>query len=84
MVKIGIYCDTLRGMGGAEKVVVQLANALGAEIITAGYDSDKLIIKPQTKVNDIGNWSVKYCKPIGSMFEAPLDSTLVGQDSRMM
>lgn len=69
--KIGIFFDTLLTMGGAEKVVVQLANELGAEIVTSGYNPDKLIIKPKNKVHDLGNWGVKVFAPIGYLFEAP-------------
>ena len=63
--KIGIYYDTLLGMGGAERVVVQLANELGAEIVTAGYD-------PNCVVHDIGNTAAKWSKPLGHLFESPL------------
>lgn len=70
--KIGIFFDTLVTMGGAEKVVVQLANQLGAEIVTSGYNPDKLILKPKNKVHDLGNWGVKLFAPIGYLFEAPV------------
>ena len=69
---IGIFYDSLLGKGGAERVVVQLAGELGADIITSGYDARALVVQPHTSVHDLGNTLAKFSKPIGCLFEAPL------------
>ncbi len=69
---IGIYYDTLLAKGGAEKVVVQLANRLGAEIITSGYAGESLIEQPLYEVHDIGNVSARWSKAFGYLCEAPI------------
>lgn len=71
--KIAILYDTLIDIGGAERVVIELANELGADIITSGYDpklSNWLSIKG--KVIDIGNMFARSYKPVGVLLEAPL------------
>jgi len=73
MKKIGIYYDSLVSIGGAERVVIELANMLGADIITSGYDSKVNEWVPiKNQVIDIGNVSIKFLKPIGTLFEAPI------------
>ena len=69
--KIGIFYDSLLSNGGAEKVVVELANELGADIITAGYNPQFLTVQPINPVHDLGNILAKFSKPIGYLFEAP-------------
>lgn len=71
--KIGIFCDSLSSIGGAERIVIELANYLKADIITSGYDNkvnEWLPIK--TRVIDINNFFNRYSKPIGFLFEAPI------------
>lgn len=69
---IGIFYDSLLGIGGAERVVVELAAELGAEIITSGYDEKSLALHPETTVHNLGNMLAKLSKPIGCLFEAPI------------
>jgi glycosyltransferase involved in cell wall biosynthesis len=69
---IGIFYDTLLAKGGAEKVVVQLANRLGADIITSGFTRDRLIVQPMYEVHDLGNVSAKFFRSFGYLCEAPL------------
>jgi len=73
MKKIAIYYDSLVGMGGAQRVVIQLANLLNADIVTSGFDPK---INEWMHINgnviDLGNISIKFFKPIGVLFEAPL------------
>lgn len=73
MKRIAIYYDSLVSKGGAERVVIELANSLGADIITSGYN-EKLNewIPIKNKILDIGNISIKYIKPIGTLFESPI------------
>lgn len=73
MKKIAVYYDSLLSRGGAERVVIELANMLDADIITSGYDkniNDWLPIK--NNVIDVGNIMSKYIQPLGVLFEAPL------------
>lgn len=71
--KIAVYYDSLISKGGAERVVIQLANALNADIITSGFRPD---IRQWMPINghviDIGNILIKISKPIGVLFEAPI------------
>lgn len=71
--KIGIYSDPLMGKGGGTRIVVQLANHLGADVITAGIAPSvrKQFIK-KVNVIDIGNSSINLSHPLGYLFEAPL------------
>ena len=73
MKRIAIYYDSLVSKGGGERVVIELANSLGADIITSGYNQ-KLNewIPIKSKVIDIGNLSIKYIRPIGTLFESPI------------
>jgi hypothetical protein len=71
--KIGIYYDSLTGKGGAQKVVIQLANELHADIITSGFDREAEEWLPlKNKVIDIGNITSKYNAAISFFFETPL------------
>jgi glycosyltransferase involved in cell wall biosynthesis len=73
MKKIGIYYDSLVSKGGAERVVIELANMLGADIITSGYDSKINVWTPiDNQVINVGNVSIKFLKPLGTLFEAPV------------
>lgn len=71
--KIAVYYDSLLGKGGAERVVIQLANHLNADIITSGYNPEIQDWMPiKGNVIDLGNFSMKFFKPVGILFEAPL------------
>lgn len=71
--KIGIYYDSLVSKGGAERVVIELANNLRADIITSGYNEEINKWLPiNGKVVDLGNFSINYIKPIGTLFESPI------------
>lgn len=71
--KIAIYYDSLISKGGAERVVIQLANQLGADIITSGYDPNiNSWIPINVNVINLGNQSTAIFKPLGILFEAPL------------
>lgn len=71
--KIAIYADPVMGKGGGSKVTIQLANALNADIITAGVDEELLRhVKKNIKVINIGNLSIKKNHPFGFLFEAPI------------
>lgn len=71
--KIAIYADTLMSIGGGGRVVIQLANAIDADIIASGFNPSLQKWLPiKTRVIDIGNFSVKYSHPLGYLFEAPL------------
>jgi glycosyltransferase involved in cell wall biosynthesis len=73
MRKIAIYYDSLISQGGAERVVIQLANHLNADIITSGYNPEITKWMPiKGRVIDLGNFSMKFFKPLGILFEAPL------------
>ncbi len=71
--KIAILYDTLIDIGGAERVAIELANELHADIITSGYNpkiAEWLPIKG--KVIDIGNMFAHSIKPLGVLIEAPI------------
>lgn len=71
--KIAVYYDTLVSKGGAERVAILIANSLGADIITAGYDKKVTRWIPiKNKVINLGNTTLSVNKPIGTLFEAPL------------
>ena len=71
--KIAVYYDSLLGKGGAERVVIELANTLNADIITSGYNPEIAQWMPiKGKVIDLGNFSMNFFKPLGILFEAPL------------
>ncbi|RJQ35844.1 glycosyltransferase [Candidatus Microgenomates bacterium] len=70
--RIGIFYDNLLTIGGAEKHVLQLADALCAEIITSGHTDDvRKWISPKTKINNLGNLIFRVNKPLGILFETP-------------
>lgn len=71
--KIGIFHDTLNNKGGAERSVIELANYLNADLITAGYNTEiNKWIDIKIKIIDIGNFSIKYSYLFGFNLEAPL------------
>lgn len=71
--KIAIYYDSMVSIGGGERVVIELANILNADIITSGFDSKiNEWIHINNRVIDIGNLSIRLIKPIGTLFESPL------------
>lgn len=71
--KIAIYYDSLVAKGGAERVVILLANYLNADLFTSGLEPQ---IKEWTAINgkvvNIGNITMKLFRPLGILFEAPL------------
>ncbi len=70
--KIAVYYDTLINIGGAERVAIELANGLNADLITSGYDkkiNEWLPIK--NKVINLGNFTLPIFNPFGTLFEAP-------------
>lgn len=71
--RIAIYYDIMQHKGGAERSIIILANQLGADIITSGYnpDIDKWM-HIEGKVIDLGNFSYRFNKSIGYTIEAPL------------
>lgn len=71
--KIAIYYDTLTGYGGAERLVLQTAQLLKADIITAGYNKKiSKWINKKIKIIDIGNSIINFSKPLGVLIESPL------------
>lgn len=71
--KIAIYYDSLDSIGGAERTVIMLANHLKADIITSGFNPElKKWMPIDCKIIDIGNVTLRYFKPLGILFEAPL------------
>jgi len=71
--KIALFYDSLVSKGGAERVAIELANNLGADIITSGYDAKINQWMPiKNRVIDIENFSVHFLKPLGILFEAPI------------
>ncbi|MBI1862735.1 glycosyltransferase [Candidatus Microgenomates bacterium] len=71
--RIAIYADPLMGNSGASKVTIDLANALDADIITAGFNKDLAVqLNKTVKVHDIGNLTITKNHPVGFLFEAPL------------
>ncbi len=71
--KIGIFHDTLTKKGGAERVIIELANHLDADLITSGFNPElKKWVDIKARVIDIGNISIKYSYIIGCKIESPL------------
>ena len=71
--KIAIYYDSLIDKGGAQRVVIELANRLNADIITCGYNKNINQWLPiKGKVIDIGNSTYKYNVALSFFFEVPL------------
>ncbi len=71
--KIALLYDTLIDIGGAERVVIELANELGADIITSGYDKKVSNWLPiNGNVINIGNAFATSIKPLGVLIEAPI------------
>jgi glycosyltransferase involved in cell wall biosynthesis len=71
--KIAVYYDTLVSKGGAERVAILIANSLGADIITAGYNKKvNSWIPIKNNVINLGNSTLDMSKPLGTLFEAPL------------
>lgn len=71
--KIAFLYDTLYGKGGAERVIIELANYLNADIITAGFNPKlREWINIRAKIVDIGNFSIRYNLSIGTLLEAPI------------
>jgi len=71
--RIGIYVDSLIGIGGATRVQIELANNLNADIITAGFNPEVTKWFPiKGKIIDIGNLTHKFNGAISYFFESPL------------
>ncbi len=71
--KIGIYTDTLAIKGGGTKAVIELANQLNADIITAGFNPQiNHWLKINNEVIDLGNLTLKWNHSLGYLIEAPL------------
>lgn len=71
--RIAIYYDSLITKGGAQRVIIELANRLGADIVTSGFNEEiNKWIPCKGKVIDIGNISYKYSIPLSFFFETPL------------
>ncbi|SRR5258706_789067 len=71
--KVAIYCDSLIGKGGSERVVIELANRLGADIICCGFNNDIENWLPiKNNVYNIGNLSYKFSIPLSFFFEIPI------------
>lgn len=71
--KIGIFHDNLISMGGSERVMVELATQLKADLIVSGFN-EKLKEKTDIKCNviDIGNFSKGFSNMISCNLESPL------------
>lgn len=70
--KIAVLYDTLHSIGGAERVMIELANYLNADIITSGCSVEiRNMISSDIKVIDLNNLSMNFSKSFGYMFEAP-------------
>lgn len=71
--KVGIYYDTLVDRGGAERVILEYAHFLGADIITSKYNSQiDDWVSSKLKIIELGNLTLSLSKPFGILFEAPL------------
>lgn len=71
--KIALFYDSMFIMGGAERHLIDLANSLGADIITSGYDSKIANWLPiKNKVINLGNITIRWSKPIGILLESPI------------
>lgn len=71
--KIAVYYDSLWGKGGAERVTIELANHLNADIITCGvHPSFTNWLKPETQIVDIGNTLINASVDLGILIESPV------------
>lgn len=71
--RIAIYKDTLTIKGGGSAAIIELANRLNADIITAGYNRDiTRWLQINNSVIDIGNFTLKFNHPLGYLIESPL------------
>lgn len=70
--KIAIYYDSLLNKGGGQKVVIELANRLHADIITCGINDEvKKWMPINGKVIDLGNRTYNFSPPFSFFFEIP-------------
>jgi glycosyltransferase involved in cell wall biosynthesis len=59
--------------GGAERHIIELANFLGADIITSGYNAKIANWLPiKNKVINLGNITIRWSKPVGILVESPI------------
>jgi len=80
--KIAIYYDSLVGKGGAEKVVIELANKLKADIICSGVSSEiKNWLPIKRRIINIGNLTHKYSIPFSFFIEIPIRFLLYKNDN---
>jgi len=71
--RIGIFHDCLINRGGAERVVIELANYLNADLITAGFNPHlRKWVDIKANIIDIKNNSIKWNNILGFNIEAPL------------
>lgn len=71
--KIALFYDSMFTMGGAERFLIDLANSLGADIITSGYNAKIANWLPiKNKVINLGNITIGWSKPIGVLLESPI------------
>ncbi len=71
--KIALFYDSMVTTGGAERHIIELANSLGADIITSGYDTKIANWLPiKNKVINLGNLTIRWSKPIGILIESPI------------
>lgn len=71
--KTAIFYDTIVSHGGAEKVAIDLATCLSADLITSGFNKTiREFNNLPIKVIDIGNWTYRWNKTISYLLEVPL------------
>ena len=71
--KIALFYDSMVTTGGAERHIIDLANFLGADIITSGFDEKIANWLPiKNKVINLGNSTIRWSKPIGILVESPI------------
>jgi len=70
--KIGIFYDSLISIGGAERVMIDLANRLNADLVVSGFNND---LRKETRIEcdiiDIGNYSWKFSRTFSYLLEVP-------------
>lgn len=71
--KIALFYNSMFTIGGAERVMIEIANFLGADIITSGYNAKIANWLPiKNKVVNLGNITIRWSKPVGVLLESPI------------
>ncbi len=71
--KIALFYDSLFTIGGAGRHLIDLANSLGADIVTSGYNEKIANWLPiKNKVINLGNITIRWSRPVGVLLESPI------------